>query len=96
MVPYLNTDILKGGFYSEGAGTCDPLRAGEVMRARADDATNGGLTVSPNTEVLDMHVEDGEIQAVETDRGTVEADEVVIAADCGARRSPRWPEPRSR
>ena len=80
MVPYLNTDILKGGFYSEGAGTCDPLRAGEVMRARADDATNGGLTVSPNTEVLDMHVEDGEIQAVETDRGTVEAGEVVIAA----------------
>ncbi|GAB7089840.1 FAD-dependent oxidoreductase [Halorubrum luteum] len=80
MVPYLNTDILEGGFYSEGAGTCDPLRAGEVMRARADDATNGGLTVSPNTEVLDMHVEDGEIQAVETDRGTVEAGEVVIAA----------------
>ncbi len=80
MVPYLNTDILEGGFYSEGAGTCDPLRAGEVMRARADDATNGGLTVSPNTEVLDMHVEDDEIQAVETDRGTVEAGEVVIAA----------------
>ncbi|SNR41311.1 GcvT family protein [Halorubrum vacuolatum] len=80
MVPYLNTDILEGGFYSPGAGTCDPLRAGEVMRARADDATGGGLTVSPNTEVLDMHVENGAIQAVETDRGTVEADEVVIAA----------------
>ncbi|WP_418282949.1 GcvT family protein [Halorubrum sp. DTA98] len=80
LVPYLNTDILEGGFYSEGAGTCDPLRAGEVMRARADDATNGGLTVSPNTEVLDMHVENGEIRSVETDRGTVEAGEVVIAA----------------
>ncbi len=80
MVPYLNTDIIKGGFYSEGAGTCDPLRAGEVMRARADAETDGGLTVSPNTEVLDVHVEDGEIQAVETDRGTVEAGEVVIAA----------------
>ncbi|AXR80519.1 GcvT family protein [Natrarchaeobaculum sulfurireducens] len=80
MVPYINTDIIEGGFYSPGAGTCDPLRAGEVMRARADDATDGGLTVSPNTEVLDMHVENGEIQAVETDRGTVEADEVVIAA----------------
>ncbi len=80
MVPYVNTDIIKGGFYSPGAGTCDPLRAGEVMRARADDAIDGGLTVSPNTEVLDMHVENGEIQAVETDRGTVEAGEVVIAA----------------
>ncbi|WP_394742370.1 GcvT family protein [Natronococcus roseus] len=81
MVPYLNTDIIKGGFYSPGAGTCDPLRAGEVMRARADEYTDGGLTVSPNTTVLDLHVEDGAISAVETDRGTVEADEVAIA--CG-------------
>jgi glycine cleavage system aminomethyltransferase T/glycine/D-amino acid oxidase-like deaminating enzyme len=80
MVPYVNTDIVKGGFYSPGAGTCDPLRAGEVMRARADHETDGGLTVSPNTEVQDLHVESGEIQAVETDRGTVTADEVVIAA----------------
>ena len=80
MVPYVNTDIIKAGFYSSGAGTCDPLRAGEVMRARADAETDGGLHVSPNTEVLDIHVEHGEIQAVETDRGTVEADEVVVAA----------------
>ncbi|ARS91191.1 GcvT family protein [Natrarchaeobaculum aegyptiacum] len=80
MVPYVNTDIVEGGFYSPGAGTCDPLRAGEVMRARADDAIDGGLTLSPNTEVLDLHVEGGEIEAVETDRGTVEAGEVVIAA----------------
>ncbi|MFP4626489.1 MAG: FAD-dependent oxidoreductase [Natronomonas sp.] len=80
MVPYINTDLLEGGFYSEGAGTCDPLRAGEVMRARADDTTNGGLTVSPNTEVLDLHVEGGQITAVETDRGTVESNEVVIAS----------------
>jgi len=80
MVPYVNTDIVKAGFYSPGAGTCDPLRAGEVMRARADHETDGGLTVSPNTEVQDLHVEGGEIQAVETDRGTVTADEVVIAA----------------
>jgi len=79
-VPYINTDIIKGGFHSKGAGTCDPLRAGEIMRERADEETGGGLHVSPNTEVLDLHVEDGTIQAVETDRGTVEADEVVIAA----------------
>ncbi|PSQ18951.1 glycine cleavage system protein T [Halobacteriales archaeon QS_8_69_26] len=75
-VPYINTDLIKAGFYSEGAGTCDPLRAGEIMRERAEDS----LTVSPNTEVLDLHVEDGSIAAVETDRGTVEADEVAIAA----------------
>ncbi|SEH57258.1 Glycine cleavage system T protein (aminomethyltransferase) [Halopenitus malekzadehii] len=106
MVPYVNTDLIKAGFHSPGAGTCDPLRAGEVMRARADaiaagevdpaDAGDlepdedvipaaersgdGGLHLSPNTEVFDLHVEGGKITAVETDRGTIEADEVVIAA----------------
>jgi len=75
-VPYINEDIIRGGFLSEGAGTCDPLRAGDVMRERAGDA----LETSPNTEVLDLHVKEGEIRAVETDRGTVEADEVAIAA----------------
>lgn len=78
LVPYINTDLIKGGFYTEGAGVCDPLRAGEVMRARAKD--KDALTVSPNTTVLDIHVEHGEIQSVETDRGTVTADEVVIAS----------------
>ncbi|WP_152042366.1 GcvT family protein [Salinigranum salinum] len=77
-VPYIDTDVIKGGFYSPGAGTCDPLRAGEVMRARTADQAN--LVTSPNTEVLDLHVEGGSIRAVETDRGTVRADEVVIAA----------------
>lgn len=78
MVPYIDTDVIEGGFYSPDAGTCDPLRAGEVMRARADDQAN--LMTSPNTTVTDLHVENGEITAVETDRGTVEAEEVVIAA----------------
>jgi len=78
MVPYVNEDIIKGGFYSPGAGTCDPLRAGEIMRERAED--QGALSVFPNNEILDLQVEGGEIQAVETDRGTIQADEVVIAA----------------
>lgn len=48
------------------------------MRARAKD--KNALTLSPNTTVLDIHVEHGEVHAVKTDRGTVAADEVVIAA----------------
>ncbi|QCC49061.1 FAD-dependent oxidoreductase (plasmid) [Halobellus limi] len=78
LVPYVNTDIIKGGFYSTDAGTCDPLRAGELYRQQAKDA--GALRTAPNTEVTDLRVEDGEITAVETEKGTVEADEVVIAA----------------
>ena len=80
LVPYLNEELIVGGFYSEGAGTCDPLRAGEIMRERGKELTGGGLVVSPNTEVFDVHVENGAVSAVETDRGTVAADEVVIAA----------------
>ncbi|MFD1686003.1 GcvT family protein [Halobellus litoreus] len=78
LVPYVNTDIIKGGFYSTGAGTCDPLRAGELYRQQAEE--KNALRTAPNTEVTDLHVEDGEITAVETDKGTVRADEVVIAA----------------
>ncbi|MFB6205626.1 MAG: FAD-dependent oxidoreductase [Haloglomus sp.] len=77
-VPYINEDIIKGGFYSPGAGTCDPLRAGEIMRERAEE--QGALSVFPNTEIIDLRVERGEVTAVETEKGTVEADEVVIAA----------------
>jgi len=77
-VPYINKDILEGGFYSPRAGTCDPLRAGEIWRENAKDM--GALQTFPNTEVTDLHVDGGEISAVETERGTVEADEVVIAA----------------
>ncbi|WP_144905390.1 GcvT family protein [Halobellus captivus] len=78
LVPYVNTDIIKGGFYSKGAGTCDPLRAGELYRQQAQE--KGALSTAANTMVEDLRVEDGEIQAVETDKGTVEADEVIIAA----------------
>ncbi|MFD1600430.1 GcvT family protein [Halobellus rarus] len=78
LVPYVNTDIIKGGFHSTDAGTCDPLRAGELYRQQAEE--KNALRTAPNTEVTDLHVEDGEITAVETDKGTVEADEVVIAA----------------
>ena len=78
-VPYINEDIIEGAMYTPDAGTCDPLHFGEVMRERAEDM--GALTVSPNTEVMDIIVNgDDEATAVETDRGTVQVeDELVIA-----------------
>ncbi len=80
LVPYVNTDIIKGGFYTPGAGTCDPLKTGALMRDRTEERIGDGLHVSPNTEVTDLKIDSGEIQAVETDRGTVAADDVIIAA----------------
>src|SRR5579864_2550810 len=32
LVPYVNSDFLLGGFYTEGVGTVDSLRAGTLMR----------------------------------------------------------------
>ena len=35
MVPYVNTDIVLGGFSTPGIGVVDSLRAGTIMRERA-------------------------------------------------------------
>ena len=35
MVPYINTDIILGGFSTPGVGVVDSLRAGTIMRERA-------------------------------------------------------------
>jgi glycine cleavage system aminomethyltransferase T/glycine/D-amino acid oxidase-like deaminating enzyme len=78
-VPYINESLILGGFFTPGAGVVDSLRAGTIMRERAVQA---GMTVMANTEVLGLDVERGRIQGVQTTKGDLEADIVVIA--CGA------------
>ncbi|HZD22447.1 MAG TPA: FAD-dependent oxidoreductase [Acidimicrobiia bacterium] len=78
-VPYINSDILLGGFYTPSVSVVDSLQAGTLMRQNALD--KGALTVSPNTEVLDIETENGWVNAVVTDRGRIECEHVVIA--CG-------------
>ena len=79
LVPYIDESILVGGFYTPGVGVVDSLRFGTLCREKAE--AMGALTVFANTEVLGLGVADERIQSVETTRGTVEADYVVIA--CG-------------
>ena len=79
LVPFIDESILVGGFYTPGVGVVDSLRFGTLCREKAE--AMGALTVSANTEVLGFTVEDERIRAVETTRGTVEAEVVVIA--CG-------------
>jgi len=78
-VPYINETLILGGFYTPGAGVVDSLRAGTIMRERAQDA---GMTVSANTEVLGIDVDRGRVTRVRTTKGDFDADLVVIA--CGA------------
>ena len=78
MVPYINTDIILGGFSTPGIGVVDSLRAGTLMREKAQAL--GALRLSPMTEVTGIDVEDGHVTRVRTDKGDFEADIVVIAA----------------
>jgi glycine cleavage system aminomethyltransferase T/glycine/D-amino acid oxidase-like deaminating enzyme len=79
LVPYLNEEILLGGFYTPSVAVVDSLRFGTIMREKGQ--ASGALQVFPNTEVRDIDVEDGRVQRVRTDRGDVETEVVVVA--CG-------------
>ena len=84
LVPFVNTDVILGGFYSPTVSVVDSLETGTVMRRLA---TGNGCRVLANTEVLDILTEPGPnpgdrtVKAVVTDAGTIEAEHVVIA--CG-------------
>ncbi|MHB8459035.1 MAG: GcvT family protein [Candidatus Limnocylindrales bacterium] len=79
LVPYINEEIVLGGFHTPGVGVVDSLRAGTLMRERAEEL--GALTVSPLTEVTGIEVVDGRIRAIRTDRGDIATETIVIA--CG-------------
>src|SRR6202165_5111844 len=78
LVPYINEDIILGGFSTPGIGTVDSLRAGTLMREKAQ--AMGALTVAPGTEVTGIDVENGRVRRVRTDKGDIEAEVVVITS----------------
>jgi len=78
-VPFINEEIILGGFYTPSVSVVDSLQAGTLMRESA--VSKNALTVSPNTEVLDIETANRSVKAVITDRGRVEAEYVVVA--CG-------------
>ena len=65
MVPFIDESVIVGGFHSVGVGVVDSLRAGTIMRERAQQA--GALTVSANTELLGIDVERGRVRRVRDD-----------------------------
>ncbi|MEA2484697.1 MAG: hypothetical protein QOC55_2644, partial [Thermoleophilaceae bacterium] len=79
LVPYIDESILLGGFYCPTVGVVDSLQFGTLCREKA--IASGGLAVFANTEVHGFDVQHGRIRSVETSRGEIEAEHVVIA--CG-------------
>ena len=79
LVPFIDESVIIGGFYSPAVSVVDSLRAGTLMRERAQEG--GALSVSANTEVLGIDTEGGRVTRVRTDRGDIETETVVIC--CG-------------
>ncbi len=79
LVPFINEEIILGGFYTPGVAVVDSLEAGTLMRKKAQEL--GALTVVAGVEVTGLDVENGHIKRVRTDQGDIEAETVVIA--CG-------------
>jgi glycine cleavage system aminomethyltransferase T/glycine/D-amino acid oxidase-like deaminating enzyme len=79
LVPFLNEAVILGGFSTPGVGTVDSLRGGTLMREKAQ--AMGALTAVPSTEVTGIQVENGRVKGVETDKGEIAAEVIVIC--CG-------------
>jgi glycine cleavage system aminomethyltransferase T/glycine/D-amino acid oxidase-like deaminating enzyme len=84
LVPYLDPAVILGGGYFPTVGVVDSLRAGTLMREKAQAA--GALTVLSGTEVLDITTAADETgseraRSVVTSAGEIQADHVVIC--CG-------------
>ncbi len=79
LVPYLDPGVILGGGYFPTVGVVDSLRAGTLMRERAQ--ASGALTVVSGAEVLDITTEAGRITGIVTSKGEIATDYVVIC--CG-------------
>jgi glycine/D-amino acid oxidase-like deaminating enzyme len=75
--PALTMEGFAGAVEYRDTGWVDPY---SYATALAGDATDRGATVETGHAVTGLLVEDGAVAGVETDAGTVRADEVIVAA----------------
>ncbi len=80
LVPYLDESVILGGAYFPTVGVVDSLRAGTLMRERAQQL--GALRVLAGAEVLGIDTgPDGRVSAVRTTKGDIATE--VCAVCCG-------------
>ena len=83
-IPFVNPDVILGGFWMPEVSVVDAVRAGTLMRERA--LAGGALTILDNTAVTGFEVAPRpfggrRLRAVVTARGRIEVEHAVIA--CG-------------
>ncbi len=85
LVPYLDESVILGGAHFPTVGVVDSLRAGTLMRERAQQL--GALRVVAGVEILGIEKDaDGRVSGVRTSQGDIATDVVAI---CGGVWSPR-------
>jgi glycine cleavage system aminomethyltransferase T/glycine/D-amino acid oxidase-like deaminating enzyme len=80
LVPFINEDIILGGFYCPDIGVVDSLQAGTLMREKAQELD--ALSVFPNTEVTGVDVQGGRARGLQTTNGDIRAEYVLVACGC--------------
>jgi 4-methylaminobutanoate oxidase (formaldehyde-forming) len=77
LAPAIDVSRLEGGYFVPGDGYVDPRQCALALAAAARDL---GVDVRFSTRASGLKVEGGRVSGVETDRGVVGADHVVVTA----------------
>ena len=78
--PLLEEDMIQGALWDPDAGLVSPRSQAVVGDLVEQAEATGKLRTFANTPVTGLKVEDGLIVGVETDRGFIQADKVVVCA----------------
>jgi aminomethyltransferase len=81
-LPLVDESQILGGYYSPTDGQVSGVVACDAL---AREAMDRGATFVPHTRSEDVEVVDGSVEAVVTERGTIDCDEVVVATNIWAR-----------
>jgi glycine cleavage system T protein len=78
-IPQIDEEVIRGGYYLPSDGKAHAVDASRTMAERAQ--AESGYEFYGNTTVTDVEAADGAVQAVATDRGRIECDEVLLATN---------------
>ena len=81
-LPLVDEDVIRGGYYSPTDGQVSGVVACDAL---AREAMDRGATFVPHTRTEDVEFDDGAVQSVVTENGTIDCDEVVVATNIWAR-----------
>ena len=80
--PILNCEDILGGSFGGRDGFINPLA---VMRGFTKEALENGAKIEFDTEVFSIESKSGRVTAVETSRGRIECEKVLLCAGAWAR-----------